>query len=159
MRYPEGETVQVGDLIWWNEGVCIGFVLEVTETESECAAMDLDDPGILVTNLHPYEANLTADKCRLPHPCAGGRCRMPLNLFEDEGIGLLSEHEKEAFYHALSTARSEVTPELRLCPFCARAELDQAKGEKDWYFDFLNEALEIVETIRIPFQPGTRIDP
>jgi len=47
MRYPDGKIITVGDLIWWNEGVCVGFIFPLWwahETTFSAARQIAGDP-------------------------------------------------------------------------------------------------------------------
>lgn len=53
MKYPkqyslgaDPEEIRAGDLVWWNEGVCVGFVEQVIETSDDFERWGLDEPSI-----------------------------------------------------------------------------------------------------------------
>lgn len=56
MMYPDGSTIQVGDLIWWNEGCCTGYVQEIAESKEEYESWGLNAPHIFVSGTHPFDA-------------------------------------------------------------------------------------------------------
>ena len=97
MRYPEGQLIQVGDLIWWEEGTCVGFVETILEDQTEYTSWGLKAPSLAFTNLHPFEANQSKHKQHIGPPGRGGTTIYPESKLVDEGIGLLSDHEKEEF--------------------------------------------------------------
>jgi hypothetical protein len=35
MRYPEGQEIRVGDLVWWDEGACVGHVQWIWDEERD----------------------------------------------------------------------------------------------------------------------------
>lgn len=163
MKYPrqyapgdEPEEVRVGDLIWWNEGVCVGFVEEVMEEQSDYEAWGLDEPSIALTNLHPFAANELKHKQHIGFVTTGGTVVHGLDDLEDEGIGLLSDHERSELEWAISEARSKVAPSHRDLPFCVSALMDMERREEDWHFHFVDSECQIIETVVFPFRPNTR---
>ena len=48
MNYPSGKSVQIGDVIWINEGTQKGKVIQIVETEIEISNWGLAEPGIYV---------------------------------------------------------------------------------------------------------------
>jgi hypothetical protein len=53
MRYSDGSSVRAGDLIWWAEGHCVGFVQVVIETEADLLEWGLAQPHLSIGG-HPY---------------------------------------------------------------------------------------------------------
>jgi len=49
MQYPDGSTVSVGDLIWWNEGTQKGRVALILETEEQKLEWGLSEYGIFIS--------------------------------------------------------------------------------------------------------------
>ncbi|MEC5127053.1 hypothetical protein VSU19_09850 [Verrucomicrobiales bacterium BCK34] len=165
MKYPkpyvlgkEPDDVRVGDLIWWNEGVCIGFVEEVMEERADYESWGLDEPSIALTNLHPFEANKAKHQQHIGCVTSGGTVVHALNELEDEGIGLLSDHERSELNWAIAKARSKVAAAHRDLPYCVTAEMDMNRREEDWYFHFVDTECQIIETVVFPFRPNTRTE-
>lgn len=82
MKYPNGSTIKVGDLIWWDEGHCVGYVQVLAESKEEYERWGLDHPHIFVSNRHPFDSKLETGAAH-DEAC-----------FEDEGIGLLTMDEQ-----------------------------------------------------------------
>ncbi|MGB6220934.1 hypothetical protein [Haloferula sp.] len=163
MRYPkqyalgdDPEEVRVGDLIWWNEGVCVGFVEEVMEDQGDFERWGLDEPSIALTNLHPFEANEAKHKQHIGSVMSGCTVVHSLDDLEDEGVGLLSEHERSELDWAIAEARSRAEVQNREAPFCVSALMDMDRREEDWHFHFVNTECQVVETVVFPFRPNTR---
>ncbi|MBK1884594.1 hypothetical protein JIN85_19415 [Luteolibacter pohnpeiensis] len=163
MRYPkqyalgdEPEEVRVGDLIWWNEGVGVGFIEEVIEERSDFEAWGIDKPSIALSNLHPFAANEAKHKQHIGFAATGGSVVQALDDQEDDGIGLLSDHERSELEGAITEARSKVTPFHRDLPFCVSAVMDMERREEDWHFHFVDREYQIIETVVVPFRPNTR---
>jgi hypothetical protein len=163
MKYPkeyslgdEPQEVRVGDLIWWNEGVCVGFVEEVMEERSDYESWGLDEPSIALTNLHPFAANESKHKQHIGFVTSGGTFVIALEDLEDEGIGLLSDHERSELDWAITEARSKVAPGHREMPICISAVMDMDRREEDWHFHFVDTECKIIETVVFPFRPNTR---
>lgn len=88
MKYPDGSHVHVGDLIWWNEGNCVGYVQSVAESQTDYETWGLDEPGIFVSNYHPFDRSNPSGVF------------YPTDSFEDEGIGTLTLEEQKEFERA-----------------------------------------------------------
>ena len=163
MKYPreysldsEPKEIRVGDLVWWNEGVCIGFVENLIEDERDREDNDMDESGIAFTNLHPFEANKLKHKQHIGFVSNGGTVIYPESVLEDEGIGLLTEYERSELNWAISTAKEAVSPEHRELPFCVTAVMNQNRREEDWVFHFVDRECQIIESVAFPFRPSTR---
>lgn len=48
MQYPSGRKVQIGDVIWMNEGSQQGEVTRIIESSSDFHLWGLNEPGIFV---------------------------------------------------------------------------------------------------------------
>ena len=95
MNYPDGRMMQAGDLVWWNEGVCVGYIEEVIGTQDEWALWGLSEPSYAVSNLHPFEACSTKHKQHVGGVVTGGTVVYPETHMEDDGLGLLDDKERE----------------------------------------------------------------
>ena len=73
MQYPDGATVLVGDLIWWNEGTKQGRVALIIDSEEKKVQWGLLEFGIFIS---PSESRELVPAVFYPADC-----------FEDEGIG------------------------------------------------------------------------
>jgi hypothetical protein len=80
MKYPDGNDVKLHDLIWWNEGMCLGFVSLIVETEEQWGKWGLDEPGIF------FSFDLSGKTF-------GQHMFNSEESFVDEAIGLLTEAE------------------------------------------------------------------
>lgn len=100
MLYPDGSSVQAGDLIWWDEGHCVGFVQEVIETEAELFQWGVTHPHLSIGG-HPYR------------PGAPGFLVCPASEFADDGVGRLTDEDRtslnRAIEHALGQAKVDLS--------------------------------------------------
>jgi len=55
MHYANGETIELGDHIWWNEGAGLGFIVEIAEKEAAFRKWGLDEPSFFINPGHPFE--------------------------------------------------------------------------------------------------------
>lgn len=92
MVYPDSNTVTVGDLIWWNEGSCVGYVQSVADSEEEFEAWGLDRSHLFLANVHPFD----------PHEKSG--VAYDQGCLADEGIALLSSEEQADLERAVAEA-------------------------------------------------------
>ncbi len=92
MKYPDDSHVHVGDLIWWNEGNCVGYVQSVAESQTDYESWGLDEPGIFVSNYHPFDRSNPSGVF------------YPADSFDDEGIGTLNAPEEKEFERAKRVA-------------------------------------------------------
>ena len=152
----EPEQIRVGDMIWWNEGVCVGFVEAVMEQREVFESWGLDDPSIAVTNLHPLQANEVKHEQHIGLVTNGGTVVYSADDLEDEGVGLLSEHERSELDWAISEARSKVSPEYSDLPFSVSAVKDMVRCEEDWHIHFVDNECRVKQSVIFPFRPNTR---
>jgi hypothetical protein len=163
MKYPDqyattakSESIRVGDLVWWNEGVYVGYIVEVLEQNEQYEVWGLDEPGVVLTNLHPFEAN-KRKRQRCPGFIAtGGTVVYPAKSLEDEGVGLLSSHERAEMDWAVATAQSKLARGLSHLDFCVSAVMNAGSHGEDWRIDFVDEDRQVIETFVVPFRPDTR---
>ncbi len=79
-----------------------------------------------------------------------------LGDLEDEGIGLLSEHERSELDWAIAEARSGAAIAHRDLPFCVSAVMDMERHEEDWHFHFVDQECQVMDAVVFPFRPNTR---
>jgi len=165
MKYPEQyslgaepEEIRVGDLVWWNEGVCVGYIEEVMEEREEYERNGLSEPSVTFTNLHPFEANERKHKQHIGFVTSGGSVTTPAHLLEDEGVGLLSDHERAELRWAISEANARAAPEHRDLPYFVSAVMDMDRLEEDWHFCFVDRKRSVLEAVVFPFRPNTRTE-
>ena len=163
MKYPqkyslgaEPENICKGDLVWWNEGVCVGFIVEVMEAPEDYAHWGLDKPGIALTNLHPFQANEQKHKQHIGFVTSGATVVNSVDQLEDEGIGPLSRHERAELRWATSEAKRRVSTKHRDAPYCVSAVMNMDRREEDWHFHFVDLECRILDAVVIPFRPNTR---
>lgn len=131
MKYPDGNVICVGDLIWWNEGSCIGFIQSVAESKEEYESWGLDCPHLFLSMIHPFDPS---EKSGIAHDEA---------CLADEAIGLLTKAEA----HDLSRATTEAgitEPSYSVYPEYENGRMTH------WRFEFQDSLLE---SIRIPADP------
>ncbi len=165
MNYPKQpglgsapEKIRVGDLVWWNGGVCVGFVEEVMEAREDYERWGLTGPSIALTNLHPFEANERKHKQRIGFPTNGGSVVYSADLLEDEGVGLLSCRERSELEWAIGEAKARAAPEHRERPFCVLAMMGKGTTGEDWHFHFVGPQCGILESVVFPVRPNTRTE-
>jgi hypothetical protein len=110
MHYPDGSSVKAGDLIWWDEGHCIGFVQAVIETEANQRKWGLRQPHISIGG-HLYR------------PGAPGFIMCPASDFADEGIGRLTDVECAQLDNAIEHAQAQQGVDLSATDFVVHAEV------------------------------------
>ena len=75
LTYPSGAQISLGDCVWFDEGMAIGHVREITD--------EFDGEGILII----------VDLFAAGAPCSIS-VGLPYECFDDEGVDLLTEEEK-----------------------------------------------------------------
>ena len=136
MIYPDGSTIRVGDLIWWDEGLCIGYVQAIVESKEEYKSWGLDAPHIFLSNTHPFDSKITSGVC------------YNRASFDDEGIGLLNPEERKEFDQAILRAKKSVVADYSTYAVTTEIQHSQQIG---WIFTFFKDGKE-VEVIKIPVQ-------
>jgi hypothetical protein len=98
MNYPDGTPIQVGDLVWWNEGACVGFIQWIWEEsrDGDYSWANTDGSPRFIGGRHPYTPSEEGFNSGALHdePCLA-----------DEGVGLLNAAELEELRLATSLAR------------------------------------------------------
>ncbi len=135
MLYPDGTSVQAGDLIWWDEGHCVGFVQEVIETETDRRKWGLAHPYISIGG-HPYK------------PAAPGFVVCAASDFVDEGIGRLIDDDSVHLDAAIQHAQAEARFDLSAIGFVVQTEVRD--GIQVAWLITANPTGAGSDTIRIP---------
>jgi len=91
MNYPDNRRVCIGDLIWWNEGTCLGYVSEIIGDLNEVKHRGLDDMGIFISNDYTKRE-------------MEGSMYVELSDFEDEGISKCEIDEHRYLDEVISKA-------------------------------------------------------
>lgn len=153
----EPKQIHIGDLVWWNEGTCVGFVVQLIEEEADRRDYGKDESCIVFSNLHPHEANAIKYNPNTGSFLSGSRTIYPESMLEDEGIDLLSPHERSEFDWAISKAKQAVSPEHRDLPFYVNVVMNLDSRIEDWVFQFVDQDYQkINEEIIFPLRPNTR---
>lgn len=92
MRYSDGSTVRLGDLVWWDEENSIGRIIGIHETEEQCANWGIDGPGVAI--------------CYDGSGIGGLFIGYPRRAFAEEGIRRLTTDEEGEVDSVLQAARS-----------------------------------------------------
>jgi hypothetical protein len=138
MRYPEGQEIRVGDLVWWDEGACVGHVQWIWDEERDgdyfWLGENLQGPPIWISNTHPYQSSNSFEG--IPHDEAS---------LADEGVGLLTEDEKHELRDAVTIAalRSKLGFEGKR--YCVQTRAENCELI-DWILSLKNEGV-VLETI------------
>ncbi len=80
MHYPDGREIELGDLVWWNEGSCVGRIAAIFESADELSHWGLDEYGIFICN----DVTENWGSCDIFYPRIA---------FESEGIAKLTPPE------------------------------------------------------------------
>lgn len=138
MKYPNGEVVSAGDLIWWNGGDAIGYVQSMVVSEEELHEWDLDESHLFLANIHPFD----------PTSVAG--IGYPQSHLAEEGIQLLSADEKQQLAAATLEASRLTGIDFSTVPHGIGLE-GADSGEREWVFSVIHGD-ELEESVRVPFQ-------
>lgn len=102
MKYPDGNTVHVGDLIWWNEGESLGYVHEIYDDGIDLGDVIYNEPTMSISNRHPFD------------PTSYGGILQVESQLEDEGVGKLEPEEKIRFNSAINKALEKASPSAKI---------------------------------------------
>lgn len=137
MKYPNGEEIRVGDLIWWNGGEATAYVQSLLEAEAELREWELGEPHLFLANIHPYD----------PSSVAG--IGYPQSFLEEDGIRPLTDDEKKRLATAEGEASQASDTDFSVVPHSIGVERVEDTG-REWVFSVI-DGEELVETARIPF--------
>jgi hypothetical protein len=128
MTYADGSTVGVGDLVWWNEGDCVGYVQVVAESKNDYESWGLTVPSIFLSNRHPFDRSL-------------GGVAYAQALFEEEGIGPLSTEDLNRLERATSEARRIATVDFDTSTYAVTTEVKNCQ-QVGWIFTLFRDGRE-----------------
>jgi hypothetical protein len=137
MKYPDGSTIQVGDLIWWDEGYCVGYVQVIAESKDEYGSWGLDAPHIFVSNVHPFDPTI--------HTGVG----YGESFLADDGIGLLTLEERVQLEQATSQALERVAADLAYSTYSVFTDVRDCKLV-GWAFAFRKDDGTELKRITVP---------
>ncbi|MEY4483270.1 MAG: hypothetical protein RL693_722 [Verrucomicrobiota bacterium] len=127
--------MHVGDLIWWNEGACVGHVQEIVDSQSECESWGFNEPHAGFANHHPYDPSIQA------------AVFYPEGVLEDEGVALLTVDDIRTLREALTQAVSLSASNFTGHPYRITTETKDCVM-RNWVFTFF-DGDKVVDTIRI----------
>ena len=130
MTYPDGSKICIGDLVWWDEGHCIGYVQVIAESKDDYERWGLAAPGIFVSNTHPFDQSL------------GSGVNYEQASFEDEGIGLLSPEELNRLEGAIAEARRLATVDFDTSTYAVTTEVKNCQVV-GWILTFFRDGQEV----------------
>jgi len=136
MKYPDGSTIEVGDLVWWNGGSCVGFVQRIAESSNDYEEWGLESPHIFINTDHPFDQSVTG-------------IAYPEHTLADDGIGRLTTDERDKLERAMIRARERLAPEFRNSTCFVRTDI-QANEWVAWVITFHRDGTPI-DRIVVPF--------
>ena len=136
MNYPDGPTIRVGDLVWWDEGFCVGYVQVIAECKSDYEDWGLQAPHIFVSNSHPFDSTLRTG-VGYPEAC-----------LRDEGIGLLTTDERIQLDEATNRAHDLFARDLDYSTYAVTTDV-QSCQLAGWFFTFYKDGKEL-KKVRVP---------
>ena len=137
MKYPDDASIRVGDLIWWNEGNCVGYVQQVAESKEAYVSWGLDAPCIFVSNTHPFDPQMHTGVC------------YDESVLEDEGIGLLTFEERVQLERATFQAHERVAADLEYSTYSVFTDVLDGKLV-GWVFAFSKDDGTELTRITVP---------
>jgi len=140
MKYPDGSIIQVGDLIWWNEGYCVGYVQVIAESKEEYDSWGLDEPHVFVSNVHPFNSTIQSGVAE------------PESSLADEGIGLLTTEERVRLEQAANLAHQLLSADFKYSTYSVFTEVLDGKLV-GWAFIYRQEHETESAKITIPAKP------
>lgn len=148
MMYPDGSTIQVGDLIWWNEGCCTGYVQEIAESKEECESWGLDSPHIFVSGTHPFDA---ASRNGIGYPETSFAAEAISRFTPDERIelGLATVEAHSLIERGLATvqAHSLAGIDSDHLIYIVDADVENCK-QVGWVFTFIKDRI-VAEVVKV----------
>ena len=140
MKYPDGSMIQFGDLIWWNEGHCVGYVQVIAESKEEHVGWGLEQPHVFVSNVHPF------------NPTIQSGVAYPESCLAEEGIGLLTPEERVQLDEAAAQAHQLVGADLKYSTYHVLTQVLDGKLT-GLVFRYLKEDGTELERVTVPVIP------
>ena len=136
MKYPDGTTIRVGDLVWWDEGYFVGYVQVIAESEDEYEGWGLDTPHIFVSSVHPFDPTMLIG---VGHP---------ESCLADEGIGLLTAQEQSELERVRIRAFELIPHDLEYSFYSVITEVENLQLSR-WVFTFYKDDVKVLK-VAIP---------
>ena len=135
MKYPDGSPINVGDLVWWNEGSCVGYVQVIAESEAEYVGWGLDSPHVFLSNIHPFA------------PGSNIGVAYPEACLKDEGVAPLIGEDRIRLDRASHRATSLLAATFDYTHYSVATEVKD-RQLVGWVFTFWknDEALQTIST-------------
>lgn len=138
MKYPEGQSIKIGDLVWWDEGACVGHIQVIAESKEDYESWGLSEPHIFVDNDHPFDSSI------------GIGIAHNHGYLEDEGIGLLNIEEVARLESAKDAAMKNAKSDFTKYNYSVLTECVNSKMVC-WIF-ILKSGDSVIEEIRVPWK-------
>lgn len=134
--------MRIGDLVWWDEGHCVGYIQVIAQTNDDCQNLGLRSPHIMISNSHPFD----------PSVCIG--VAHEVTCLDDQGIRPFTAREQQELERAATEAKIKLkTPPTDLT-YTVTTEV-QDRRQTGWVFTFFMDSQQY-EVVRIPAcQSGT----
>jgi hypothetical protein len=140
MKYPDGTEMAVGDLIWWNECLCLGHIQHIAETPEEFEGWGLQEPHAFFGNHHPFNPEVTG-------------VAYPPSSFEDEVICIPTRSEVTDYRRALDYAMTLSSQGSDAGWHSVQIRCESGK-RIEWIFTFFEGFVEVGRTVvPIPLPP------
>ncbi len=131
LLYPDGEPCHVGDLVWFNEGLCIGRVADILSATRMRAKLDAEWSGGSVLFIN----------CGLSEHGWGAPYSYDESQLEEDGIGRLSGTEElavELLFHLLGRQLSQTiweNPNWHYVAWLEPLPLGEGREGYDWVWN------------------------
>ena len=91
MIYPDGRSIHIGDRVWWDGGISIGYIREIHDSSEKLHSSGMDELGISISMISNFD---------IEAPYVG----YPQRLLADDGIELLTKEENEKIDNVINAA-------------------------------------------------------
>lgn len=136
MRYPDGSTVRLGDLVWWDDESSIGRIIGIHESKEQCAIWGVEDPGVAI--------------CYDGSGMGGLFVGYPQSAFVEEGIRRVTPKEEAEVDRVVQAARTFCSGRLEAAtPGLFRKKSHWKYWNVVWYCNHL--ALYVIEVNMLDF--------
>lgn len=137
MKYPDGSPILPGDLVWWNEGSCLGHVQWIWDErrDGDYSWARTVGPPLFISGNFPYRPGDGPDGIIHDESC-----------LDDEGVGPLSAEEREEFRMALDLAMDRSARGFEDRVYAVRTRVGEGRLD-EWIFSIFEGEHRVEEIV------------
>ena len=94
-KYPSGDSISIGDRVWWDDGTAIGYIHEILDSENGLLNYGLEEDSVIIRINDPIVS-----------PVDLQTFAVPLSRLEQLGVWKMSQSDSNSIDAMVLKARS-----------------------------------------------------